>query len=391
MPLVFVHGVNVRDDSDYYADLDVRDGYFRRFALDGVVSDASAAKILNPYWGKDAASFRWNHASLPDDSYESFGQSDAAFEEIVAEIAPGLEADPDRIALTAAREHSLAAAVDLVWAAAAHTELPGEDPDALASTARQVAAYADDVPNPAWLATVQNDDQFLSTLLDEAEKHAEAEQKAVESFGLGDIVNRAKVALGNLANSVTGTLAAKATGTFRPWLNQRFSLFLGDIFVYLDERGDAAAPGPIVEDVVSALDAATKTPQDDKLIVVAHSMGGNVVYDILTYFRPDISVDLLLTVGSQVGLFEELKLFRSSDDAIPSPAQKTVPMPANVARWINVFDPADVLGFATSRIFAGTEDFKFATGSSTLSAHSMYFFKPMFYQRMRRRVLKLDS
>jgi hypothetical protein len=45
-----------------------------------------------------------------------------------------------------------------------------------------------------------------------------------------------------------------------------------------------------------------------------------------------IGVDLLLTVGSQVGLFEELKPFKNSNRAVRASA--VVPKPANVGRWI---------------------------------------------------------
>ena len=76
-------------------------------------------------------------------------------------------------------------------------------------------------------------------------------------------------------------------------------LFLGDVFTYLDQRGDCSHPGPIVSDVIQTLESAAKA--GSPLVVVAHSMGGEIVYDVLSYYRPDIRVHKLVTVGSQVG------------------------------------------------------------------------------------------
>ena len=133
--------------------------------------------------------------------------------------------------------------------------------------------------------------------------------------------------------------------------------------------------------------SAAKTDGDDKLIVIAHSFGGEIVYDILTKFDPGLSIDVLITVGSQVGLFEEMKLYLASDDMYPDDAgHAKVPMPSNLKRWLNVFDPNDVLSFLAEPIFAGVQDFKYDTGFSTLQAHGGYFLRPSFYSRLAARL-----
>ena len=75
---------------------------------------------------------------------------------------------------------------------------------------------------------------------------------------------------------------------------------------------------------------------DEKLIIVAHSMGGNIVYDILTHYMPDLVCDLFLTVGSQVGLLEELKLFHASDRAIPTKERPKVPRGPTSGGWLRL-------------------------------------------------------
>jgi hypothetical protein len=155
---------------------------------------------------------------------------------------------------------------------------------------------------------------------------------------------------------------------------------VGDVLAYKDDRGTPEQPGRIVQEVAAALsEAADLRTTGDPLIVVAHSLGGIIVYDIVTWFRPDISIDVLVTVGSQVGWFEELKLFGVSDDAVPNGVAK-VAKPISVKRWINVFDLNDPLGYACEAIFDGAEDYAYATGQ--IVAHGAYFEQPSFHVRL---------
>jgi hypothetical protein len=121
-------------------------------------------------------------------------------------------------------------------------------------------------------------------------------------------------------------------------------------------------------------------------------MGGNIVYDLLTYFRPSLKVDVFVTVGSQVAFFEELKQFRVSDRDIPRSDPKTerVSRPANVARWINIFDLNDLLGFAATGVFEDVEDYRYSTGKGAIKAHGTYLTLPSFHERFSRRLRGLS-
>ena len=165
------------------------------------------------------------------------------------------------------------------------------------------------------------------------------------------------------------------------------SMFLGDIFVYLQQRERLGGNAPIAKKVGDELERAAKgvSAEDPKLVIIAHSMGGNIIYDLLSSLRPDLSCDVLLTVGSQVGVFAELGLFES---VLPpsNPATDRVPQLANVGEWINVFDPNDVLGFAAAKIFNGVKDYRYSTGKGVFAAHSTYFIRPSFYDRLASRL-----
>ena len=179
-------------------------------------------------------------------------------------------------------------------------------------------------------------------------------------------------------------MAGRPQSYLRADIHRQAALFLGDVFFYLDRRGDRGHPGSIVDQVVQTLESAVEA--GPPLVVVAHSMGGEIVYDVLSYYRPDIRVQMLVTVGSQVGLFEELCLLQAGKQAGCPDGPARVAKLDNVEEWINVFDRNDLLGFATERIFEGAKDFDYSTGKGLFAAHSSYFTMPSFYRRLAERV-----
>ena len=183
------------------------------------------------------------------------------------------------------------------------------------------------------------------------------------------------------AGRLGGGAAAKL---LRADIHRQAALFLGDVFFYLDRRGDRDHPGRIVNQVVQTLESAIDAGAP--LVVVAHSMGGGIVYDVLSYYRPDIHVEMLVTVGSQVGLFEELCLLQAGKQAGCPDGPTRVPKLDNVEEWINVLDRNDLFSFATERIFEGAKDFDYSTGRGLFAAHSSYFTMPSFYRRLAERV-----
>ena len=185
-------------------------------------------------------------------------------------------------------------------------------------------------------------------------------------------------------------LPGRATSTFvlstyREKLNKNLTRFLGDVFVYLKNRDVNQAPGPIVDDVLSAIRGAPRSSPDEPLIVLTHSMGGNIFYDILTSYEPDLRVAAWISVASQVGQFEEMKLFKTSDRNLRGPA-KVASIAPRLGYWLNVYDPADMLSFKAAPIFADVKDEEFHTGDTALKAHGAYFKRASFYHMLRERL-----
>jgi pimeloyl-ACP methyl ester carboxylesterase len=405
MPLVFVHGVNVRaeDDPDFFdASVRARDALFRTIALREVLSAPNEAKIFNPYWGDLGAAFAWNYAALPPPSSEAFGPSEEALELLLDAADDGLVPGAD-VLLQEARRGSLMEAADLLWATAA-TNVHGFDDSTAASWAAAgatAASYSRQNPRPPWLDDVANDREFVIRLLNEIEDWSPAGAAATppspgrtEAFGVNPLAPFAKGAafiqkgFTSLGDAVGRRAGAVLINSKREELHRQLTRFFGDVFVYLDSRGTAAQPGPIVTRILRDIDDADglrnrSGTQDRKLYIVGHSMGGVIAYDILTHFRPHLAVEALVTVGSQVAVFEEMKLFVQSNPAVPqNPALDRIRRPDNVSCWINVFDAQDMLSFATEGVFSGTRDFSFSTGKPLLAAHSSYFTQPSFHERL---------
>ena len=177
MPLIFVHGVNVRYNPKSDPFVVARDALFRRSVLARIVADPTKSLIVNPYWGDAAAKFPWNHGGLPEGRYEKFGADNPDASAVVNDLltvglldkdkTDGLGGiDPDKVLLTLARS-SLATAVDRLWVVAAKG-LEERHGDAHAELSIAVASYVAATPHPPWLDTVGSDKEFVSMLLHHA-------------------------------------------------------------------------------------------------------------------------------------------------------------------------------------------------------------------------------
>lgn len=393
MPLVFVHGVATRKGPDYEESEAARNALFRSILFGDLVHDPASVTILNPYWGQFAAKPAFGHRSLPQGDYEAMGAEDVLPALALAETVSEVPESEDRFILDIARD-SLSNAIDLLWVIAADGADSALAVD-LGAVASRATAYADANPHPAWLDEVANDAQFLRDLPGHIEEWVpegstvEPVDSEWESYGaLSSAWSQIRAAASRLKDSIGRGVSSVAVGLARQTLQENAALFLGDILIYLKERGKKDDPGPITKTVVEAIEdaEAARTPEDPHVIVVAHSMGGNVLYDIFSHFRPDSQVDVLVTVGSQPAFFEELKLFIESDDQIPGAHGERVPAPSGVGHWINIFDTQDVLSFVTEPIFESTHDYSYSTGKGVLGAHTTYFLRPSFYQRLAARI-----
>lgn len=100
-----------------------------------------------------------------------------------------------------------------------------------------------------------------------------------------------------------------------------------ELYVYLNDPEQRARARHIVAQAIAA-----RRPD----VVIAHSLGCLVVYETLCE-RPDLSVDLLVTLGAPLGLdliFNRLE---------PAPADGRAQRPPGVRRWVNLAGTDDPL------------------------------------------------
>ncbi|MEZ4388907.1 MAG: hypothetical protein R3D98_15285 [Candidatus Krumholzibacteriia bacterium] len=397
MPTIFVHGVNTRRDPSYDAQQQLTARFLARHLhgapLGGTAINAETARF--PYWG-DLATPDWAMKSLPAGEIDALGGGiDNRLRPLLAAIHDAL---PDATTagheplLTLAR-HDFESAVDTLVDLAL---LEGDPPDVVADFAMAAQTYAVPfrVPNqpPTWLAACTSDENFLAQFLFHAQAAAVDAPQALGVFSA--IGNALATGVGKLKHAVAGAGAAvldragdyastKVLGWARNPLNENLGRFFGDVFYYMDGRGDQAHPGAIPQRVLGEWDAAlTAAPAGEPLVIVGHSLGGVITYDLLSHFRPDLQVDLLVTVGSQVSHFEEIKLFKQSQPG----AGGLIPRPANIKRWLNVYDAVDIFAYACARVFQGVTDYHYDTHTYVVKAHGAYFKQARFYERLRARI-----
>jgi hypothetical protein len=108
-------------------------------------------------------------------------------------------------------------------------------------------------------------------------------------------------------------------------------------------------------------------------VVIAHSLGSVVTYEAL-FDRPRPPIDLLITVGSPLGMpgviFEKLR---------PAPADGLGVKPPGATRWVNIADPGDFVAVPRRlrRLFRGiTSDLEASIGLLQFHKATAYLASP---------------
>jgi hypothetical protein len=313
-PLVFVHGVATRRNPGYERGVAARNAMFRRY-LYPVLHWDDHLDPFTAYWGGDAAEFRWHHASLPEEDVEAFGAAESVEDMLLVEISGGEAVDADAPLSSLARR-SVEDAVDLIGASTAQEVGDAEVAQALAALAHRASHRMPEFESDPALTQADDDQEWISALavrLAEAAPESADDADQVEAFGGGAIWDRLSEAVIRVRGAAGRLGGRAAANLLRADIHRQAALFLGDVFCYLDRRGDRDHPGPIVDQVIQTLESAIDA--GPPLVVVAHSMGGGIVYDVLSYYRPDIRVEMLVSfpgqgVGVQVYLSCRVSAFR---------------------------------------------------------------------------------
>jgi hypothetical protein len=200
--------------------------------------------------------------------------------------------------------------------------------------------------------------------------------------------------LGRRSLWAPGYALSRLIALVRRAINDQVAVFLGDAFGYFATRGSALNPGPIPLRVLATLREAARIGRErhEPLVVLTHSMGGQIVYDLVTHFLPNlpdeapIQIDFWCSASSQIGLFEELKLFLASrpehgpGNPVPFPDTRLL------RAWWNMWDPNDFLSFTAHGIIAGLDDEPYDSGLMVGKAHDDFLKQPSFYTTLARKI-----
>lgn len=380
MPLVFVHGVATRNSPKYRIAVAQRDALFKRLVI------GKDEPVFNPNWGDHAVRFVKGGWVPDSDATEPFGSG-----------IPFATGTGPSIAATAASrsKKTVEVGVDLALASLLARDvergsLPTEDELRVFVAA---VRYLEQGGDHTAFAPTETDVQFADTLRQELGLASSA--GPAEAMGIGDVFSSIGDALKSVTDRVRNTGSDAVLRLIRKPLSNQVALFLGDIFVYLRWRETDSANGTysrIFEPIIDALAQANKATQaGQKLIVVGHSLGAVILYDMLTDEKAlaevknrsgkSLSVDAWVSVGAQPGLFADMGLYDRQREA-----DGRLRKPDGVQRWMNVYDITDVLSFRTEPFFSGVRDYEFDNVSGALEAHSAYFQRPSFYKRLRARL-----
>jgi len=96
-----------------------------------------------------------------------------------------------------------------------------------------------------------------------------------------------------------------------------------------------------------------KDGEREPMVVVTHSFGSEILYDLLTSGGLNgLIIDLWATVGAQTSLFAEMRLFGAMPGDIPKDTQNySLGRPSGVTKWVNIYDPADALSYKHQPVF----------------------------------------
>ena len=121
MPVVFVHGVNVRQDNTYEAHVTQRDLQIKELILSQLLANPNPGRIFNPLWGRYASSLAWGGLSLPSsqaqalDPFPTADPDQALVELLLSGNDTPLPTASNRTLVTIAQA-SLSDAIDLLFA-----------------------------------------------------------------------------------------------------------------------------------------------------------------------------------------------------------------------------------------------------------------------------------
>lgn len=146
--------------------------------------------------------------------------------------------------------------------------------------------------------------------------------------------------------------------------------FFTDLEAYYtaDDIAKQTAGDSVREQICGHLAELLRKHRHRKILLIAHSMGSIIAYDVLTRYVPDVEIDTLITIGSPLGL----PIIRSRIGAEMTDASGKAPVlktPENIrTRWLNMADLRDKIAL----FYNLEDDFKANDAGVTVSDQAVF-------------------
>ena len=416
MPIIYVHGVSIRDDREW-DDLQL---LLRRYVAPQIATDPGNVLISRCYWGEYGAKFRWSGGSAPTSPMretldklvaQGTDKLNTAVEQSTQRTRAGLNtaAERSRSLVTKLRKMRLKDMNKETLSDVCTQLFAGANADQAGSQALGLIA-ADEIALDGSThsllqkcKTVDDELKLIEELLQKRYRKLRDQIKdTTANHKIPELTEKFTLNIEeSLARSAqaAGYGLTRAAAAIRSPMNRFVTLFIGDVLTYIHERGNYKEPGWIPSKFLATLAEARENQKEragEPLIVMSHSMGGQIVYDAVTHFLPKlpeyagIRIDFWVASASQVGLFEELKLFLESCDEYSLESGLSVPYPDAHALgyWWNVWDHNDFISYSVQGIIDGVDDEAYNTGMFIVDAHGGYLVMPSFFRKFGK---KLES
>lgn len=364
MQVVFVHGVNTRDlgDGEYQRWVEGRTDRLSRLAFGG------QAEIRNPYWGQFGLQTKVLK-SIPTakGDVQPLGQQKNS-----------LAGSNELLSLARRDFRSAVASMSVAAIAQATATMHVPERHRVEDFWFALASAADSGSAPDWLSTVRSDAELIDRIsrMDVQTVSLDALLPKTRPFGIDW---KSKLP----AFDANAFIASRA----RELMAGHLAQFLGDALMFFSRREQSLA---VREEISASIVEAARAAytNDQPLVLIGYSMGGGVLHEMLTdqdavaqievqLGRPLI-VDLFLSVGTQIGMFAELRQFSE----VPAGAPLAVP----VSHYWNVFDYYDTLAFLCAPVVSTAQDFEVSTAVGISDAHGSYFESALFFSRLSSRL-----
>jgi hypothetical protein len=321
MPILYVHGVNTRSREGFYT----IEPLLRRHVAPVISNDPARVRIEDYYWGDLGIKLAWDGASRPRTQLLGKGIGQSSSDLLTRSLAADenrnlLDKFPPPVAV-ATEEESLVSAPGAAGGAEPAKRMPpltDLTQDQLADLLASLTAPPADTPpaateaeaeergvaraglilaadkvahDPETLALLAGKppQQQVAVLIDRLRAEAAKDADELAGKGFNDFWSGLKERVGEAldrSDDRLGYALSVLAAELRPKLNVMISSFLGDVFVYLHGRDDPKShPGKILSGLIEKLkeEYRHKLADNEPLIVLTHSMGGQLVWDAVSF------------------------------------------------------------------------------------------------------------